>query len=169
LDVGDSRLVPTPVSDISGPSEALVAFVPRVSLLSIGYSELSAKTLDQPAEDLESDASDVDPQYTLNVAIHPSEPRFGLRLRVDIEGPFGLVHVETQADYEVDGVEQSALSHPLLVEYANHVGTFAMVPYARQAIADLSLRVFGSPLLMPTMQRGDLMFPADALEPRQLR
>ncbi|MFD6163695.1 hypothetical protein ACFWFR_00785 [Oerskovia sp. NPDC060287] len=157
------------MSDFLGPSESLVAFVPRVSLLSIGYSELSATASDLPAEAPESDAFDVDPEYTLNVAIHPSEPRFGLRLRVDIEGPFGVLHVETQADYEADGIEQSALSNALLVEYANHVGLFAMVPYARQAIADLSLRVFGSPLLMPTMQRGDLTFPSDALETRPTR
>lgn len=44
------------------------------------------------------------------------------------------------------------------LDYSNDVAVVALLPYLRQAIADLTQRVFGSPLLMPALQRGAVTF-----------
>ncbi len=143
------------------PSEQLRRLVECAQLERINFLELSARRHDDVTTPQDADeASAVRPTYALTVQSNDEPPRFRLRLRTSIELPAGAVDVEVAAEYTVNGFGEGELTQPLIVEYANHVGVMALLPYVRHAIADLTLRVFGDSLLMPVMARGALEFAA---------
>ena len=76
--------------------------------------------------------------------------------------------MEPVASYHVD-VEHAALldDRPTVAAYANEVAVMALVPYARQAVADVTLRVFEASVLMPSFQRGELRFGVADQQPRK--
>lgn len=145
---------------MSEPSESLKRLVASASLIDITYFELTARRSEDfsSAEGEDDGAADVEPNYGLGVETSKDESRFRLRLRVDIEGAFGTVSAEAAAEYERGDFPVEEVTQELLVEYANNVGVMALLPYLRQVIADLTQRVFESPLLMPVLQRGAVSF-----------
>lgn len=150
---------------MNDPSETLVRLVPAVELTDLSYYDLRAT---RRMRDAESDAhaegrdleDEVEPSYALAIDTDQERNRFRLRLRVELTTPVGDVVAEAGAEYAVDeAFPIGDLTHGLLVEYANHVGVMALLPYLRQVIADLTQRVFGGALLMPVLPRGAVTFP----------
>ena len=138
-------------------SEQLLALVRNVKLNSIEYFELTARR-QMDLSPLEEGRVDVEPNYTLGTQVAESGERFLLRLKVEFKSEVGHFAAEAGAEYSVTSSDSIELSETLLVEFANEVGIMALLPYLRQAIADLTQRVFGLPLLMPVLQRGELTF-----------
>ena len=79
-----------------------------------------------------------------------------------MDGDYGKVECRCIAVYSAQDLPKDELTEELALEYANHVGFMAVVPFIRQAIADLSQRVFGQTLLMPIIRRGDVWFTGAA-------
>lgn len=96
--------------------------------------------------------------YTLGFERSADQERFRVRLKVEIVAGFGDVTAEASAEYRRAGFPVEDLTDAVLLEYANNVAVMALLPYLRQAIADMTQRVFGSPLLMPVLQRGAVSF-----------
>ena len=145
---------------MTSPSDELVALVPVVQLRDITFRELSAKRAG------ESGTSDGIPDFKLNVMQNNDDPTlFRIRLRCSVSfGDGSQLVAEPEAEYQVtDGTIPVPLPQRLAVEYVNEVAVMALLPYARHAFADLSLRVFRSLLLMPIFARGTIAFPLDGL------
>lgn len=140
-------------------SEALIALVPTVALRTIRFRQLSA--YDKRATDIDVE---VVPVFGLSVATNSDDPtlfRLGLRCEIKFTDEAQIV-AEVEAEYQVDGEGVALpLAQALMIEYMNEVAVMALIPYLRHAIADLSLRVFGSPITMPVFQRGAISFPLD--------
>ena len=117
--------------------------------------ELTAR---RSLESVESDGTAVEPRYTLNAQVTDDHLHLRLTLRIDLEAPTGELRAAAMADYRVEERAAASLTMRLAVEYANEVGVMVLLPYLRQAIADLSLRVFGATLLMPILPRGAVSF-----------
>lgn len=138
------------------PSDDLVALVPRVDLDSLTFVDLSAR---RELDGAISVDGDIEPRYTLKAERSDDLQRFRLVLTIEISVAAGDIVASVCAEHTVRGEPSEAPSQRLVVEYANEVGIMAMIPYLRQAIADLTQRVFGSVLLMPVLARGAISFP----------
>lgn len=148
------------------PSVLLVHLVESCDLDDITFLEISAKRTDRDLAELseEDRTKPIAPSHSLGVDLVPEERRFRLRLGTDIVTVAGPISVVVAAEYDVDdGFDHHDLTMDLAIEFANNVGIMMMLPYLRQAIADVTQRVFGTPLQMPILPRGALTFdPADA-------
>lgn len=123
-----------------------------VSIQGVTFYKLSAEQAE--AEVQASEQSEISPSYGLRVRAEGNEIAVRLATTVDI-GP-GQIVVDAAVTYTVD--EDVEVSEAVGLEFANEVGIMALLPYVRQAIADLSQRVFGDVVLMPVMARGALWF-----------
>ena len=148
---------------MSEHSPLLLELVSEAQLRSIEYFELTAKRdpsrSDDPAN--EGDPA-LQPEYTLAIDMGQDRTTFRLRLRIALATPRGTIEVEAAAEYTAGDFPPGDLTPTLLAEYANEVGVMAVLPYLRQAIADLTQRVFGASLLMPIIPRGTLAFSVDS-------
>lgn len=139
---------------MSEPSADLVALVPHAELEDLSFVELVGRRNLAP---LTTEAPPTEPRYGLQAAVADDLQHFRLILRIDIEAPEGEIRAATMANYAVaEGAPDLRLR--LVVQYANEVGVMMLLPYLRQAIADLAQRVFGGALLMPIMPRGAVRF-----------
>lgn len=138
-------------------SDELLALVPLVELKSVDFLDLTARR-ELDVSPLEDGRVSVEPSYTLGTMVASGGGSFLLRLRVDFSSEVGNFAAEAAAEYIVTAPESVELNEALLTEFANEVGIMVLLPYLRQAIADLTQRVFGQALLMPQMQRGHLTF-----------
>jgi len=145
------------------PSESLHRLVGCVNLLDVSYLELVSR---RKGNELSAEGGDVAveaaPQYQLGVDRNDDGTRFRLRLKIEINGDFGDVIAEAAAEYEQGEFSNAELTQDLLVDFADHVAVMTLLPYLRQAIADLTQRVFDAPLLMPILPRGSVSFAPTA-------
>lgn len=146
----------------------LATLVGKVALQSVSFFEVSAvRTEAESDEDdhaeFESTADDAEGsgaksvQY-LQTARRDDDLGFRVRLRTEISLSNGSTTVDAAAEYEIDNGLASNISDEVMMEFANEVAIMQLVPYIRQAVADATQRVFGTPLLLPMLQRGELSF-----------
>ena len=134
--------------------ERLKDLVSRSDLESINVHELSAKLV--PGVSEESDEATFD----LNIQTRAAPGEFGVRVTVDATTPVGVIKVVIAAEYSAEGAEPDP---ELLGLFASEVAIMSVFPYVRQAVSDMSQRVFEQPLMMPIVKRGELQLtPIDA-------
>jgi hypothetical protein len=136
------------------PSADLIALAPHATLDDVSFVELTSR---RNVDAVATNGAGSEPQYGLQAAIADDLHRFRLILRIDIEAPQGEIGVAVMANYTVDHAAPS-LTMRLVIEYANELGVMTLLPFLRQAIADLTQRVFGGTLLMPILPRGAVQF-----------
>lgn len=143
------------MSSAEEPVTDVHRLVESTSLLAINVFQLAAsRHLDvAPAEDFE-----VDPRYTITTDFRDDGSGFRVRLVTEIDTPLGPIMCGVLAEYEHQSVRLGPESSEAFSEYVNGVALMHIIPFVRQSIADLTLRVFGSPLLMPILQRGQMQF-----------
>ncbi|MEO7016210.1 MAG: hypothetical protein ABI130_11040 [Leifsonia sp.] len=126
-----------------------------VDLIGIGQIELGAtRGLGGPA----SEQPEAEPSYRLTVTGRDDDRAFRIGLRADIKVGTGSITSEIEAEYEFRELCFSAVSEQSRIDFANDVAIMAILPFTRQSIADITVRVFGAPLLMPIVKRGELSF-----------
>jgi|GEM_PF-1169432 len=128
-----------------------------VHLEGIDFDELHARRTGALDATQEANPLELEPKYSLGVDIDEDGKGFRVRLGIDVELGIGEVRVHASARFGADAYS-GELALPLLMEYANAVAVMALLPYLRHAIADLTQRVFGTPLVMPIVQHGELAF-----------
>lgn len=138
------------------PSAELLALHPIAKLKAITYLRLHSERIETFV--VPDELPPIDPTYQLRFDT-ADDGEFRLRVTIEIETPHASILVEAAAEY-VASEYSGELTPDLLVEYTNQIGTMTLLPYLRQAVADLTQRVFGEPLLMPVMERGAIVFDA---------
>lgn len=138
------------------PSDGLLELVAGTQLVRLGITQIKAERRDEPHAPL-------DPTFHLEVSRADDEPKFRIKLGVDLTVEAGTLLVEADAEYEVP--TDPAPGEALIVEYANHVGVMALLPFLRSALADTALRVFERPIMMPIYQRGEIWFDIGDRDP----
>lgn len=140
-------------------SEADVAaireLIPAARLTSMDTYELSARrAADEPAAaDLESGSIEVD------VASHIEEAAFGFRITATITMPIGEVIASVAGEYEIaNGVTPTRRT---VQQFGNEVAIMSIYPYVREAVSSITAKVFGEPLLMPVVERGQIAVEVD--------
>lgn len=137
------------------------ALVEDATLLRIEVIKLAAER----RLDVENDDSfTVEPSYTLAIDLRDNRDGFRVRLSTDLMLPLGGVSCVAYAEYEMKRMSVGAASTEAMGDFINGVVLMHVIPYVRQSISDLTMRVFNFPLLMPMIQRGDIGFEL-TLEP----
>lgn len=144
--------------------EELHRLAQRASLQSVACRLLSAEAASDPAAGTaEVEAS---PTFELRIA-RPDAPKpfdsFLVGVRIDAQSNRGRAAVWYEAHYALSG-EPEPVGLPLLTQFANEVAVMVLLPYLREGLADVTRRVWGSTLLVPMMQRGQLVFSVPSQE-----
>lgn len=132
----------------------VVALLSLVGALSIEYYEIVAKRSGGDDEVNEGEEITASPDFTLS--INRRENDLVIRLKVEFETQVGLIAVEAGAAYELPS--QYVVPSSVAFEFANKVGILALVPYLREAVHNITLKVFGNGLVMPILRAGELEF-----------
>lgn len=134
-------------------------------LREIRYNELRAK-----AEGV-SDDELIPPAFRLGVTIAEESPQddpsillASAALNVELAVPEGRISVEPVAVYHIPIEHAKALNPVALTAYINETGIFEILPFARQALSDLSGKVFQNQILMPLFREGDVRFDLPTAE-----
>lgn len=108
-------------------------------------------------EDAPTPVDEIQPRYGLKIRHEGAE--IGIRVSVVLELGVGVIKVDASVNYVAN--EVVAMTEATRLDFANNVGLMAVLPYIRQAVADLSQRVFDDVVLMPIVQRGEVSFGPD--------
>lgn len=122
----------------------------------IQYLNLHAEVAE--GEHAPAEMSDPEPLWGLKLRHVGAE--IGIRLSVLLDLGVGRINVDALVNYVAD--QPVAMTEETRLEFANKVGVMALLPYIRQATADLSQRVFGEVIMMPVIRAGELSFGPDA-------
>lgn len=142
---------------VSSASDILEA---GVEIESVQFFNLHAEV----NEDAEppGESTEVSPTYGLKLRHEGNE--LGIRVSISIDVGAAKIVVDAAVNYTT--AEILAMEEVTFLDFANNVGVMALLPYLRQAIADLSQRVIGEVILMPIIPRGGLTFSReDAISP----
>ena len=143
------------------PELDLATLVKHVGLKGISFFEINAKRDDVPQleEPADADGDEVKSLQYLQTAHADDNAGFRIRIRTEIVLPDGGVTVDAAVEYSLrDDYRAADISQDLMLEFTNDVAVMQLLPFLRQAVADVTQRVFGAPLLMPMLQRGDMVF-----------
>lgn len=149
--MSEARTIPT-----EAERDKILDLYGRSTLQMVEFHNVEARRLDENKQREESEDS-VDVSMTLQQ--HVDEGRFGVRLLVQLHPYMGEVSVAVAAEYSVDEGPQA--EEAVVRGFGNEVAVMTLLPYAREAVSTLSTRVFGKPILLPTMGRGDVGFDLD--------
>lgn len=138
------------------PSDALVKLNGRCTLSKLSLTELVARRADDYSDEQLTEGVQASPAFSLQTDLRDDHGGFSLGLRVQVDFSVGEVSASAVGEYQTE--QALAVSDELVLEYANHVGVMTLIPFLRQAVADLTQRVFDAPLLMPIFARGELWF-----------
>lgn len=127
----------------------------RCTLSAIEYHELSAKWTGQRTDE---ELTDID--VSINLQHRLSTETFGIRMTGEVNVPFGESRSVVAAVYSYDGQVPELRT---VLAFANEVAVMTLLPYLRESISTITAKVFGEPLLLPIIPRGELGFELDEM------
>ena len=131
--------------------------LPQLRLTGVTFYKVAAELDEsQRVDDIASKVESEDFDVNHGMRIRHEDNELGIRVRTEILTSVGSVIVDAAAEYESD--EPLPITRELAFEFANEVGVMVVLPYIREAITTISLKVLGAPLLMPIIQRGQMSF-----------
>lgn len=128
-------------------------------LKSIDYYEVSARRFE--AESPAEESGNV----SIDLAVRSDESEFGVRLTGTADFPLGQATVSVAGEYEAeDGfvVDERTVRH-----FANEVGAMTVLPYLREGVATITAKVFGSPVHLPIIPRGEVTIDLEDPDSRE--
>jgi hypothetical protein len=125
-----------------------------VAMAPVEFFEMSAKQSDASEKRNEKDDK---PSFMLKIG-HPADG-IAFRFVVEITNGKGHIRVGAGVIYSTKTKEGLApVSEVIGLEFANRVAILALVPYLREAVANLSWRVLGHAITLPMIRPGELEF-----------
>jgi hypothetical protein len=103
---------------------------------------------------------DVEFQVSNSLGVYWNTERgsFLVRLSCELTSIVGDVKVGVQAEYVGEGLGRDNVSPDVEEEYVNSVSVMTLAPFLREAVADVSRRTLGGPLMLGVLRRGELRF-----------
>lgn len=139
------------MSDLSvDETKALRALITRSNLHGVQFHEIYAKLNDDIPDGVTRETADVKLQYQTRT----SDEDFGIRVTVNVTSASGEARVVVAADYTLESGK--APEATLLDLFASEVAIMTLFPFVREGIQSATSRVFGVPLLLPVLERGQI-------------
>lgn len=126
--------------------------VQRSTLEGIQFHEVSARLTRADAGDPMNTSEDA--EITFQYQTRVGEDDFGVRTQVDVESETGKATSVVAAEYKIESGEVP--DGWLLDLFATEVGVMALFPYLRESISASTAKVFGKPVWLPILQRGQI-------------
>lgn len=121
----------------------------------VNYYEISARRIDG---DIPPD-EEVEGNLEVEIQQRIEDESFGVRLNAAATLPTGEAVAHVAAEYKLlNGIKPSRRTLQL---FANEVAVMTVYPYVREAIASVTAKVFGKPLHVPIVERGQLVLDVD--------
>jgi hypothetical protein len=138
----------------------LPQLVDDVELSSISFFELSAVRSENRSEGTSSagGSEELEPVYFLHTAFRDDGAGFRIRIRTEVQAEIGSIVSDIAIEYDLTSLVPAQIDQTLMFAFVNEVAAMSLVPYIRQSIADITLRVFGASLMMPLVRRGQMTF-----------
>ncbi len=131
----------------------IIEIIEHSALVDMDFYEVSARRHDAVREDVE------DAQLTIHVQQRVTDTNFGVRVTASMVSPQGEATASVAGEYELlDGISPSRRALQL---FADEVGVMTVFPYVREAIATATAKVFGEPVHLPLIQRGEVVVSKD--------
>lgn len=138
--------------------------VNTAELAGIRFFQMTATIADESHTSQELAAlEDVEfsPSFQMKIGVDSDANQFLIRLITKVESKIGTVIVDAGAEYSMNESSElhvDGIPEDLMLNFVNNVAVMHLSPYVRQSIADMSHRVFGNPVTLPIMRRGELTF-----------
>ncbi|WP_294947811.1 hypothetical protein [uncultured Microbacterium sp.] len=128
---------------------AIKDLIDRSTLVGIEYHDLAA-TLSGAQVSEEAEPT-IDMQLQIEHRCGPDG--FGFRLVGEINAAVGDARASVAATYRFDG---DIPSQRALFGFGNEVAVMTIFPFFREAVSSITAKVFGQPILLPVLNRGDV-------------
>ncbi len=155
---GHGPSVPPRSRRISSANEAVTDVHQLVEATSLFWTNVFQQSATRRLDVAPIDDFEVDPRFTITADFRDDGSGFRVLLLTAIETPIGPIACGVLADYEHPDARLGPELSKAFNEYVTGVALMHIIPFVRQSISDLTVRVFGSPLLMPVLQRGQMQF-----------
>lgn len=123
-------------------------------LTAIDYHEVSAKRL-SPESVQQGDEGN----FEIEVQTRFGEGSFGVRLNGTLAFSGGEAVASVAGEYEL--LNDAKPSMRTVQIFANEVGVMTVYPYLRESIGNATAKVFGEPVLLPIVDRGQISVSLD--------
>ncbi|MFJ2471327.1 hypothetical protein [Glutamicibacter sp. NPDC087583] len=139
------------MNDLSAEdTDALKALITRSNLDGVQFHEIYAKINDDIPDGIAREDADVELHYQTRT----SDSDFGVRVTVNVTSDSGNARVVVAAEYSL---ESGGAPEPTLLDlFASEVAIMTLFPFVREGIQSATSRVFGVPLLLPVLERGQI-------------
>ena len=149
--MGEARTIPT-----ESEKARILDLFSRSTLQGVEFHNVGARRL---AENKQREENEESVDVSMSLQQYIDDGRFGIRLVANLYPYMGEVEVAVSAEYSVDSGAQA--EDAVVRGFGNEVAVMTLLPYAREAVSNLSTRVFGKPILLPTLERGEVGFDLD--------
>lgn len=105
------------------------------------------------------------PTFGYRVDPHANDKAFRIRFRMTVESRSGIAVVEIASEWILTEGSARSIDGQTMLDFVNSEGLNTMLPYVRQALADITQRVYGNAVVMPVTRRGEIAFTAHWEEP----
>lgn len=134
--------------------EKVRALIEDSRLMAIDYHEVSAKRL-SPESVQQGDEGN----FEIEVQTRFDEGSFGVRLNGTLTFSGGEAVASVAGEYEL--LNDAKPSMRTVQIFANEVGVMTVYPYLRESIGNTTAKVFGEPVLLPIVDRGQISVSLD--------
>lgn len=125
------------------------------NLIAIDFHEVSVRRL-SPESVQQGDQGN----FEIEVQTRYEDGSFGVRLNGNLTFPGGEAVVSVAGEYEL--LNEASPSMRTIQIFANEVAVMNVYPYLREAIGTATGKVFGEPILLPIVDRGQISVTLDA-------
>lgn len=125
------------------------------NLIAIDFHEVSVRRL-SPESVQQGDQGN----FEIEVQTRYEDDSFGVRLNGKVTFPGGEAVVSVAGEYELLN-DASPVMRTIQI-FANEVAVMNVYPYLREAISTATGKVFGEPILLPIVDRGQISVTLDA-------
>lgn len=142
----------------TGPSDDTLAAIrelmDRCTLKQIEYHEMSARLSGEKFDPSSP------PELTMELRVQHrcDDEDFGIRLAAEITSTAGTVSATVAAVYDYEG---EIPTQRALFGFGNEVAVMTVFPFLRETVHTLSMKVFAFPILLATIERGEVAFDLD--------
>ncbi|GAA3776242.1 hypothetical protein GCM10022240_29720 [Microbacterium kribbense] len=134
----------------------IVDLVQRSQLRGIEFHEVSVRRLEVNKQSEESTES---VEISLTVQHRRDSDSFGVLFSCTALPYKGEISVAVAAEYDMTDGETPG--ERTVKAFANEVAVMTLFPYVREAVSTGSVRVFGKPVTLPVLERGQVAFDLD--------
>lgn len=134
-------------------------FLGKIHLADVDVIQISIDLGIAADENYSPESEEIEPEFAVAIDTHDEVNKARFRVKAHIEFPrtADLV-VELGAVYDLGDARLEELDDAVITNFLNKVVMMTLFPYLRAEVAYLTSRAFNTPLTLPILEHGDIVF-----------